>query len=104
MAKPLSRNYGMSAGCPCRRALDGTRDLYGRWWAATVPAGTPKEVVDQINTWFVDIERSDETRTFLSNLGGDPLIKTPDEAQAMLARDVQNWREYVRIAKIEPKD
>jgi len=74
------------------------------WWSATVPAGTPKEIVDQINKWFVEIESTDETRKFLSNLGGDPLIKSPEEAQAMLARDVENWRDYVRIAKIEPQD
>jgi tripartite-type tricarboxylate transporter receptor subunit TctC len=74
------------------------------WWAATVPAGTPNEIVDQINKWFVEIESTDETRKFLSNLGGDPLIKNPEEAQAMLAQDVANWREYVRIAKIEPQD
>jgi tripartite-type tricarboxylate transporter receptor subunit TctC len=74
------------------------------WWAATVPAGTPKEIVDQINKWFVEVESTEETRKFLSNLGGDPLIKTPEEAQAMLAQDVENWRDYVRIAKIEPQD
>ena len=74
------------------------------WWSATVPAGTPKEIVDQINKWFVDIERTEETRNSSAICGGDPLIKTPEEAQAMLVKDVENWREYVRIAKIEPQD
>jgi tripartite-type tricarboxylate transporter receptor subunit TctC len=73
------------------------------WWAATVPAGTPKNVVNQINKWFVDVESTDETKKFLSNLGGDPLIKTPDEAQAMMLKDIENWRDYVRIAKITPQ-
>jgi tripartite-type tricarboxylate transporter receptor subunit TctC len=73
------------------------------WWSATVPAGTPKDVVNQINKWFVEIESTEETRKFLSNLGGDPLIKTPEEAQAMLVQDVVNWHEYVRIAKITPQ-
>ncbi|MGZ5803278.1 MAG: Bug family tripartite tricarboxylate transporter substrate binding protein [Xanthobacteraceae bacterium] len=73
------------------------------WWAATVPAGTPRNIVNQINKWFVDVENTDETKKFLSNLGGDPLIKTPDEAQAMLLADVDNWRDYVRIAKITPQ-
>ena len=27
----------------------------------TRPAGTPKYIVDQINKWFVEIERTDET-------------------------------------------
>lgn len=73
------------------------------WWAATVPAGTPKAVVDQINKWFVEVERTEETQKFLSNLGGDPLIKSPEEAQAMLLNDINNWRDYVRIAKIVPQ-
>ena len=72
-------------------------DLTG-WWAAMVPTGTPRPVIDQINKWFVDIESTEETKKFLSNLGGDPLIRTPEEAQAMLVKDVENWREYVRIA------
>ena len=29
-------------------------DLIG-WWAAMVPAGTPKPVVDKINKWFVQM-------------------------------------------------
>ena len=73
------------------------------WWSATVPAGTPRDVVSQINKWFAQVHANDETRKFLSNLGGDPLIKTPDEAQAMLLKDVENWRDYIRIAKITPQ-
>jgi tripartite-type tricarboxylate transporter receptor subunit TctC len=74
------------------------------WWSAAVPAGTPKIIVEQINKWFVEVESTAETKTFLSNLGGDPLIKTPEEAQAMLVKDVENWREYIRIAKITPQE
>jgi tripartite-type tricarboxylate transporter receptor subunit TctC len=72
------------------------------WWAATVPAGTPREAVNFINKWFVDVVRTEETKKFLNNLGGDPLITTPDEAQALMLKDIDNWREYVRIAKITP--
>jgi tripartite-type tricarboxylate transporter receptor subunit TctC len=72
------------------------------WWAATVPAGTPRPIVDLINSWFVEIVGSDETRKFLSNLGGDPFINTPEQAQALLLKDVENWHDYVRIAKIAP--
>jgi len=72
------------------------------WWAATVPAGTPRPVVDQINKWFVDIVSSDETQKFLSNLGGDPFVLTTDQAQALMLEEIDNWREYVRLAKITP--
>jgi tripartite-type tricarboxylate transporter receptor subunit TctC len=74
------------------------------WWAAIVPAGTPKPVVNQINKWFVEIESTEETKEFLAKLGGDPLISTPDAGQALLTKDVENWHDYIRIAKITPQD
>jgi tripartite-type tricarboxylate transporter receptor subunit TctC len=73
------------------------------WWAAMVPAGTPKPVVDQINKWFVEAVGSEETKKFLGQFGGDQLIETPDQAQARLVKDIKDWAEYVRLAKIPPQ-
>ena len=73
------------------------------WWCATVPAGTPRLVIDQINRWFGDVHKNPDTPKFLSNLGGDPLTTTPEEAQAMLLENIESWREYIRIAKITPQ-
>jgi tripartite-type tricarboxylate transporter receptor subunit TctC len=73
------------------------------WWSAAVPAGTPRPAIDLINKWFVEVVGTDETRKFLSNLGGDALISTPEQAQALMLKDIDNWREYVRIAKITPQ-
>ena len=72
------------------------------WWAATVPAGTPKPVVETINKWFVDVIGTDETRKFLSNLGGDPYITTPQQAQQWFTDEIGHWRDYVQLAKITP--
>jgi tripartite-type tricarboxylate transporter receptor subunit TctC len=74
-------------------------DLTG-WWAAMVPSGTPKPVVDKINAWFVKIVSSDDTKAFLNKFGGDPYINTPEQAQALLERAVKAWGEYVVMAKI----
>jgi tripartite-type tricarboxylate transporter receptor subunit TctC len=70
------------------------------WWGVMLAAGTPKPVVDKINTWFSDIVRTEETRNFLALSGADPMIRTPDEAQAMFLKAIDEWGEYVRIAKI----
>ena len=72
------------------------------WWAAMVPANTPKPIVDMINQWFVQMVSSEETKKFLNNFGGDPYSNTPEQAQALLERDVKDWGEYVRLAKSEP--
>ena len=64
------------------------------WWSASVPSATPKEAVNTINKWFVDAVGTPEAKTFLNNGGGDPLITTPDQAQQMMLKDIENWREY----------
>ncbi len=86
---------------PTMTELGIPMDLTG-WWAAMVPAGTPKPVVDKIHQWFVQMVSSDETKKFLNSFGGDPYINTPEQGQAMLERDVKAWGDYVRLAKIEP--
>jgi len=73
------------------------------WWAAMVPQGTPKPVVEQINKWFVEMVSAEDTRKFLGGFGGDPNILSADEAQQNFLRDIKVWAEYVKIAKIEPQ-
>src|SRR5882724_11852025 len=40
-------------------------DLTG-WWAAMLPAGSPKAVIDQVHDWFTEMVKTDETRKFLN--------------------------------------
>jgi tripartite-type tricarboxylate transporter receptor subunit TctC len=73
------------------------------WFAAMVPSATPPAVVDQINAWFNQVGAMDETRKFLNQFGGDPLIITPAEGQKRLLSDIKDWGNYVKAAKIEPQ-
>jgi tripartite-type tricarboxylate transporter receptor subunit TctC len=77
-------------------------ELFG-WFAAMVPAATPRPIVDQLNKWFNEIEATEETRKFLNSFGGDPWITTPEQGQAQLAKDQKDWESYVKAAKIEPQ-
>jgi tripartite-type tricarboxylate transporter receptor subunit TctC len=77
-------------------------DLTG-WWAAMVPAGTPKPVKDTLNQWFTKAMQDPETVAFLASFGGDALIEAPEVAQQRLIKDIGLWKEYVKIAKIEPQ-
>jgi tripartite-type tricarboxylate transporter receptor subunit TctC len=70
------------------------------WWAAMVPQGTPKPIVDQINKWFVQIVSTDETKKFLNSFGGDPFINTPEKGQEMFLQAIPQWIEFVKIAKL----
>jgi len=72
------------------------------WWAVAVPAGTPQPIVDRINGWYADILKQPDTVEFLNRSGGDPFVSTPAETQALLAKSVKDWREFIRIANIPP--
>jgi tripartite-type tricarboxylate transporter receptor subunit TctC len=74
------------------------------WWAVFAPQATPKPVIEQINKWFVEIVSSEKTKTFMSQFGGDTLIETPEEGQARMLRDIKNWADYARVAKIKKLD
>jgi hypothetical protein len=61
-------------------------------------------VIEQINKWFVEIVSSEKTKIFMSQFGGDTLIETPEVGQARMLRDIENWAEYARVAKIKKLD
>jgi tripartite-type tricarboxylate transporter receptor subunit TctC len=73
------------------------------WWAAMVPSKTPKPVVDQLNAWFNAITSSEETRKFLNNFASDPYLMKPAEAQKQLEKEMVDWKEYLKLAKLEPQ-
>jgi tripartite-type tricarboxylate transporter receptor subunit TctC len=77
-------------------------DLTG-WWAAMLPAGAPKPIIDQVNAWFTEMVKTDENKKFLNGFGGDPFINTPDAGQALFLKAIKDWGDYVRIAKIVPQ-
>jgi tripartite-type tricarboxylate transporter receptor subunit TctC len=70
------------------------------WWGVMVPKGTPRPIVDKINGWFNEVLKTEETKQFITTQGGDVFITTPDEAQALMAKTVDEWKELVAIAKI----
>jgi tripartite-type tricarboxylate transporter receptor subunit TctC len=77
-------------------------DVLG-WWGVAVPVGVPQPIKDKISSAFLKMAQKPETKEWLSNLGGDPWVVGPAEAQAQMLKDVKNWADYVRVANMEPK-
>jgi tripartite-type tricarboxylate transporter receptor subunit TctC len=73
------------------------------WFGVVVPAGTPKAVVDKLAVWFNQISASEETRKFLENFATEPFPGTSQSMAALLAREIEQWGRYTRLAKIEPQ-
>jgi tripartite-type tricarboxylate transporter receptor subunit TctC len=70
------------------------------WWGAMVPTATPDAIVQKINDWFKQVVVTDEAKKFLDSFGADPLTTTPEEGQKLFIKAADDWKEYVRIAKI----
>ena len=102
LAVSSGKRLEASPELPTMAEMGVKMDLTG-WWAAMVPTGTPKPVVEQINKWFVQIVSTPETKKFLNSFGGDPYIASADEAQKRFLQTIQDWGEYIRIAKITPQ-
>lgn len=73
------------------------------WWAAMVPAGTPKPIVDKLNKMWSQLVGSEETLQFMAKFGADTWVSTPEEGQKALVDDVRAWGEYIKLAKIQPQ-
>ena len=73
------------------------------WWAYIAPAETPKPVISQLNAYLKQILETEDAKKFLNQFGGDPFVSTPEQGQALLIKDEKDWKEYVKLAKIEPQ-
>lgn len=73
------------------------------WFAAMVPTGTPRPIVEQINKMFNEVTASADGKKFLNSVASDPWTTTPDQAQAYLLEQIKDWAGYVKLAKIEPQ-
>ncbi len=71
------------------------------WWALILPKPTPDAVINTLNGWMKAALEKPESKKFFQDAGGEVLISTPTEADAMFIQDEKNWGEYLDIAKIE---
>jgi tripartite-type tricarboxylate transporter receptor subunit TctC len=71
------------------------------WWSVHMPAKTPQPIIDKLEAAFNDIVKSDEAKKFLANQGSDPFLGNRKVLDDVLAKDLKQWGDYVRIAKID---
>jgi tripartite-type tricarboxylate transporter receptor subunit TctC len=73
------------------------------WWIAMVPARTPAPAKAKLNKWFEEVLNTPETKSFLASQGSEIFVSSPEQTTALLLKEIANWADYVRIAKIEPQ-
>jgi tripartite-type tricarboxylate transporter receptor subunit TctC len=73
------------------------------WNALAAPAGTPPEVVEQLNRAAREAVASPAVQDKLGRLGMRLQGSTPAELQALLGSEIRRWGEVIRKAKIDPE-
>jgi tripartite-type tricarboxylate transporter receptor subunit TctC len=67
-------------------------------WA---PAGTPREIIAQINQALARTLKQPDVLDRLRTDGMDPVGSTPEEFARVIARDIATWSKVVKAGNIK---
>jgi tripartite-type tricarboxylate transporter receptor subunit TctC len=65
------------------------------------PKNTPKDIIAKLNKEINEVLAEPATKAKLIDLGGDPLIGTPEAFGAMITAETDKWQKVIEEAKIE---
>ena len=75
--------------------------LIVNWYVLAGPAGLPRAIVDRMNAEVNKVMQMADTRKQFMNIGGEPVVSTPEQAAKFLREDSQRWGKVIRDAKIK---
>ncbi|MGJ5175235.1 Bug family tripartite tricarboxylate transporter substrate binding protein [Bradyrhizobium oligotrophicum] len=65
------------------------------------PKNTPKEIIEKLNKQVNAILAEPDIKKRLVDLGGDPLIQTPEQFGAQVAAETDKWKKVVEFAGLK---
>jgi tripartite-type tricarboxylate transporter receptor subunit TctC len=73
------------------------------WIGVMAPKGTPKEIITFLNTNINKVINKAEVKEAWLKQGAIPMVKTPEEFDAYLRKDIEKWANVVKVsgAKIQ---
>ena len=71
------------------------------WNGVFVPAKTPKDIIDRLNREIIAAVRNPEVAKRLADLGAEAVGSTPAEQDAILKRQMDQFRAVIRDMKLE---
>ncbi len=71
------------------------------WYALFVPAGTPKDIVANLNVATVKVVARADMKSFVQSQGGEATSSAPEELAALLRTEIAMWAKVVKTAGIK---
>lgn len=75
-----------------------------QWVGVLATAGTPRPVIDRLNKEINRIIHLPDVVAVLDKQGVSPTGSTPEQFQALISREINQWREIAREANIKLND
>ena len=66
------------------------------WYSIMVPAGTPQEIINILNTEIVKIIKTPEFTHRIEAMGGIPVGSTPEAVTALIKTDIPKWAKLTK--------
>lgn len=66
------------------------------WFIVFAPAGTPKPVIDKLNTTLNQALNTPALKERMAKDGFDPIPSTPDQARARLEKEMPQWAKLIK--------
>jgi tripartite-type tricarboxylate transporter receptor subunit TctC len=101
IATTASKRIGSLPDVPTVRELGfASLELEG-WNGVFAPAKTPKDIIDRLQKEIASAVRNPEVMKRLADLGAEPVGSTPAEQDAMLRRQMDQFRSVIRDMKLD---
>ena len=71
------------------------------WFAAFVPAGTPKPIIAKLNAALLGAMHQPDTVAKFATIGAEPVGSTPEEMAAHLTREIDRWGKLIAEKNIK---
>jgi tripartite-type tricarboxylate transporter receptor subunit TctC len=71
------------------------------WYGVSVPAKTPRAIIDKLNAEFVRAVKSPDLRERLIAQGADPAGDTPEQYTAFVQNEIAKWAKVIKAAGIK---
>ncbi|HEX7607389.1 MAG TPA: tripartite tricarboxylate transporter substrate-binding protein, partial [Usitatibacter sp.] len=72
------------------------------WLGIMVPAGTPRAIVDRLNTEITRATNARETKEAWAKQGAVAMSMSPDEFGRYMRDDIEKWARIVKISGAKP--
>ena len=66
------------------------------WYGLFAPGGTPRDIVNRLNTELTKVMSSPEIHERMTTLGWDPITNTPEEFTAQIKAESAVWADVVK--------